>query len=725
MKHIISLSIGSASHNGENILDVEGQKVRLTRLGAEYNVELFYSWLEQMDGHCDLIALSDLPPPIKIKRKIFRHELLTSAQARLKQTPSTTGSLMQGMVSAWALEQAVTDGRFKVEGMTVTMLSSLWQQDLLRTLEGKVQKILCMDPWTFRGIPFAFEGHGNLETWAVRLLPWLKKDRVQPCSPRHLSAAAKLSPSIRAAAKGDIIVACATLLSRTDPGVLHGKTVLIDQLTQDVRNQLDAAQVHNAYAFRFGWRDTEADLTGAELEALLMIMRGADDPLTLDDVVQCVVERQIETQLEALYPERKEPVRRFAFVVHPLSRSDLFRHPLLKPFKAAPQPLQKLFERSVARAPGMRYGTLRGVVSQATGAEVEGILYSLFATPREMLAAEPREIYDRLVKIAEHAEAQGAKILGLGAFTKIVGDAGVTVAERSPIPVTTGNSLSAASTLWAARDVCQKLGFVTFDRNAKKRIQGRAMVIGATGSIGKACAKIMSSLFSEIVLAATNAYRLMQLSREIEQESPDVDIKVTTQPNRFADRCDLIVIATSAPEGGVLDIKTIKPGCVVCDVSRPLTYTADEAMQRPDVLIIESGEIDLPGHVKLDCDLGLSDSVVYACLAETAILALEGRYESYTLSRNINTKKVIEIYKMSKKHGAKLAEIRGPCGLVTDEEINLCREHAQKSLTALEGATPYRQPVLLSSNDLVSSPQHPADAQHPTDSEHPTDSQHS
>src|SRR5689334_23929507 len=36
-----------------------------------------------------------------------------------------------------------------------------------------------------------------------------------------------------------------------------------------------------------------------------------------------------------------------------------------------------------------------------------------------------------------------------------VGDAGVTIAQRSPIPVTTGNSLSAAATLWAARDACR------------------------------------------------------------------------------------------------------------------------------------------------------------------------------------------------------------------------------------------------------------------------------
>ena len=39
----------------------------------------------------------------------------------------------------------------------------------------------------------------------------------------------------------------------------------------------------------------------------------------------------------------------------------------------------------------------------------------------------------------------GAQIAGLGAFTAVVGDGGITVNERSPIPVTTGNSLTIAA----------------------------------------------------------------------------------------------------------------------------------------------------------------------------------------------------------------------------------------------------------------------------------------
>ena len=45
-------------------------------------------------------------------------------------------------------------------------------------------------------------------------------------------------------------------------------------------------------------------------------------------------------------------------------------------------------------------------------------------TPKEMLARSPEFTYRRLLAAAKMAEKLGAQIMGLGAFTKVVGDAG-------------------------------------------------------------------------------------------------------------------------------------------------------------------------------------------------------------------------------------------------------------------------------------------------------------
>jgi hypothetical protein len=70
------------------------------------------------------------------------------------------------------------------------------------------------------------------------------------------------------------------------------------------------------------------------------------------------------------------------------------------------------------------------------------------------------------------------------------------------------------------------------------------------------------------------------------------------------------------------------------------------------------GEIELPGDVHMR-DIGLPTGVAYACLAETVVLALEGRYETFTVGRAIEWEKVKEIYQLGLKHGMKLATISG------------------------------------------------------------------
>jgi len=94
------------------------------------------------------------------------------------------------------------------------------------------------------------------------------------------------------------------------------------------------------------------------------------------------------------------------------------------------------------------------------------------------------------------------------------------------------------------------------------------------------------------------------------------------------------------------------------------------------VLVIESGEIKLPGRDVKMRHIGLPKGIAYACLAETIVLALENRFETFTIGRNIEWQKVKEIYKLGLKHGMTLAAISGVNGVFTDDEIARVRQRA-------------------------------------------------
>ena len=87
------------------------------------------------------------------------------------------------------------------------------------------------------------------------------------------------------------------------------------------------------------------------------------------------------------------------------------------------------------------------------------------------------------------------------------------------------------------------------------------------------------------------------------------------------------------------------------------------------MLVIESGEIELPTKVRGMKSIGLPNNVIYACLAETIVLALEGRFEVFTVGRDTEWEKVKEIYRLGLKHGMKLSAISGVNGVYSDEDL--------------------------------------------------------
>ena len=370
---------------------------------------------------------------------------------------------------------------------------------------------------------------------------------------------------------------------------------------------------------------------------------------------------------------------RYAFVLHPLTVDYLGNHPRYRWTRYLPR---TLVETTAAYMPARQVGRATGGRSPATGRPIEGLIYALGTTPRQMLTRPPEFTYSRLDQAVRDAAQHGAKIVGLGAFTKVVGDAGITVAKRAPIPVTTGNSLTIAATLETAKLTAKRMGWPNLAR-------GKAMIVGATGSIGSVCSRLLAAAVHDVVLVSIEPERLEALKRKILAETPKASVELDTTTNRWVGECDLIVTATSAFGLRVLDISQCKPGAVILDVALPPDISAEEAAVRPDVLVVESGEVMIPGPVRFSFDIGLPPGVAYACLAEAALLTMEGRFECFTLGREVPPDKVKEIYRLFRRHHFQIAPLRTFGELLTDalvEEKNARAEELRRSPARLKRA---------------------------------------
>lgn len=586
-------------------------------------------------------------------------------------TPVTDGTQLSEVLQEWAVRRVGTEMPGYFTNARTVVLGGRHHDRAVRTLREHTDNVQHVDPLRLLGLPdphtnpvlgLAADTVGGATGIALRLVPDAVIARLT--SPGRLIT----QPLVRRAARDcDVVVATYDELTGFGLETLAGKTLISSAISPERLADLGSRGV-----------DLVVDVTpqpfedvtvnAATLEALMIASVHRGSTLTHDDLLDMIVAAELEPRL--LRPNGPKRKSRFAFVIHPLSQEYL-RHvePLRTVSRIAPRPVMDLLEKAVAYSPPFTYSHVTGITSP-TGAEAEGWLITVGGTPHEMLAHSPEFTYRRLLAAAENARRLGAQIMGLGAFTKVVGDAGVTVARQAPLPVTTGNSYSASGALWAAHDALRQLGLAEVD--ADGALRGNAMVVGATGAIGSVCARLLAVAGARLWLVSPESAKLLALKTLIEQEHAGVEVHIAATPDEALPQMDLIVTATSGAGKRVLDIMAVKPGCVITDVARPLDLSAEEVAKRPDVLVIESGEIELPGDVRMR-DIGLPKNVAYACLAETVVLALEGRFESFTVGRNIEWEKVKEIYRLGLKHGMRLATISGVNGVYTPDDIDRIR----------------------------------------------------
>src|SRR5262249_7174662 len=157
-----------------------------------------------------------------------------------------------------------------------------------------------------------------------------------------------------------------------------------------------------------------------------------------------------------------------AFIIHPISAKDV-----AKRYPVAALVPDALIEWYIKGRDPVVAAKIDGIRS-ATGEEAEGWFIGCPFTPRQFSSLPLDFVYDKLEKCGRLAEDLGAGIIGLGAFTSVVGDGGVTLADRLNIAVTTGNSYTVATAVEGAVIAGRQMGISLPKANVA--------IVGATGS---------------------------------------------------------------------------------------------------------------------------------------------------------------------------------------------------------------------------------------------------
>ncbi len=366
----------------------------------------------------------------------------------------------------------------------------------------------------------------------------------------------------------------------------------------------------------------------------------------------------------------KARMQHFAFIIHPIDA----RRDVARKYPIARYIPERAIEWYIQRRDPLVVADVVGVCSR-TGEEARGWFIACPLTPRQMLSLPIDFVWNKLEACGKIAQELGAGIMGLGAFTSVVGDGGITLAKRLPgLAITTGNSYTVATAIEGATTAGEMMGH--------HLPETCVAVVGATGSIGATCAEILAREAAEVALVGRDRERLEALAERLRAQYR-ARISVFTEVAAGLKEADIIITVTSAVDAVILP-EHIRRGAVVCDVARPRDVSVRVAKERDDVLVIEGGVVAVPGAMRLpkpdkpdsEFSFGFPPGTAYACMSETMILALEGRYESFTLGKTVSVAQVDTISQLAAKHGFHLDGFRSFEHAVDTETIARIRRNA-------------------------------------------------
>jgi len=395
---------------------------------------------------------------------------------------------------------------------------------------------------------------------------------------------------------------------------------------------------------------------------------------SFEKVIAKVIEERVRRAFTGMlvaikrHAERNQPSKTFGFVIHPLDLgliSIAFREPTITSKR------KDLISKAFEWLPPFKCSDIVGLQTPE-GQEVDGALIYCPLLPEQMVNGNSEIALRRTIEAVQVAESLGVKLVGLGAYAANIGRKGVLVSEAVRIPVTTGTAYTIATALNGIEVVCSKVG-VTLE-------QLSVGIVGATGAIGSICAELLGKKVNGLFLSARNQSRLDNLVAKLQEQHPVLRVTGTTELDWLIANSDILILSTSSP-ALLVDAKSLRPGTIVCDISRPRNISPESVEETHGTVLAFDGGIVKPcGDVDFDFYFGLPKGLAYACMAETMILALAERYEGYSLGGRITPSQVEEISKLGKRFGFKLAELRWCEEEVSEETFDIVRSHIRQKL---------------------------------------------
>jgi fatty aldehyde-generating acyl-ACP reductase len=373
----------------------------------------------------------------------------------------------------------------------------------------------------------------------------------------------------------------------------------------------------------------------------------------------------------------------FGYIVHYGHPSDLFReHNFIE---RLPKTICREWAQNSFPVVNEIYLRNFPIYKSSTKSEIAGWVIFITNHTKELL--EDGKLRTRkILQAAMLCEKLGAKMVGMGGLVASFAQGGGWLSKRIPeVGFTTGHAYTISNIANIIDTVSKRV-----DNNVK---QSAIAIVGAAGSIGSGCAKLISEKTpKEIILVDINGF---DIKRKLEKLKNEIllkysDIKISYSFNiKDIKKADLIVIATNSTTS-LIEPRYLKPGAILIDDSFPKNVPKSILKKRNDIILVEGGVMQLPKEIDFLCARNMPDLMdapltravsckeTYGCVAEIIVLALFGYTTNYGLGSS-DPRLARDIINKAKKAGFRLAPLQCYDESIDESRLEKVREILRKN----------------------------------------------
>jgi predicted amino acid dehydrogenase len=330
----------------------------------------------------------------------------------------------------------------------------------------------------------------------------------------------------------------------------------------------------------------------------------------------------------------------YCFLIHSRDYKDLYRR--FPSFRVLPFFFVRLIGRSMFP---IRVGFIYGGVGKQKGVFVGSPMDAKDMGKNRELASR------KIIRAAKFAEKLGVRHIGLGALSASFTKNGIDVEKSVDCHVTTGHSLTA----WIVSN-----NAIRIKELVKKDLV--VAIVGAAGSMGSACYKILYDYFDKFIL----------IDKDIEKLKDKINLsdKTIVSVGKSLDRlkdADIVITVTNAPYSIIHNKDQLSRGTIVIDDAQPLNASIEVNSKNNKTLVLEGGVCHLDG-LNYKLNLGLMDSGdMFSCMGE--VITLNALDSDCVTIADTDKSRVLKIAGMSQEIGIKNARFRSFGKPVNDDDI--------------------------------------------------------